>query len=234
MKSKILVLAIVLSAFSINIKAQLPNPFTMVGFGDTGAKSLNIGFSPIGAMKVKLTEKKKGDEDFEGGNFKYHYKEEFSFSIGYERNSGLSDDDGDKVTTLIELLYSKGKFDKYDLKGEYHGFNPIQEDNIYNIGLTYYLGKTLNQGKRFQVPLLFGPSLDYVNSGAIHNLTIGVALKARLKFYITDGFGIFAGAGLHHGLYGRKKNHNNGYEDYSYRISPTLYNIDAGIAIRLK
>lgn len=213
MKTKILALAVVLSAFSMNAKAQK-------------VRSLTIGVAPVGYTQAKISYSNSKREE----KYKYDYKSYFNFNVGYERQFK-------GVTALTEFTYAKAKFDKYDLEGQSEKFNPMQSEDISSASLIFYMGKTLNPGKRIQFPLYIGIGGEYLSGGPFHNLAFDVAVKARVKYYITDNVGVFAGASARYGFgalgFSRGEKEVATSDRWAYALSNTMCYIDAGITIGL-
>lgn len=184
------------------------------------AGSLVLGFSPLGGISEKIS--------LDDEKYKYDYKSFMNASLGYERVFK-------GAITLTEVSYSQGKFDKYDLQGTSLWFNPAQEDDVYSVAVTQYIGTTINPNKRVQLPLYIGIGGDYVNGGPLHNLTFDVAAKARIKFYITNNFGIYVGATgrMGWGAKSASEKSSNYSSSKSYTITNTIWAADAGIIIGL-
>ena len=207
MKTKILALAVVLSAFSMNANAQ------------EKAGSITIGVAPIGYNHASIT--------YEDEKYKYDYKSYFNFNVGYEKQFK-------GVTSLAEFTYAKAKFDKYDLTGISEYFNPAQGEDISSYSLIFYAGKTFNANQRVQFPVYIGIGGDYLSGGPFHNVAVDFAAKARLKFYITDNVGIFAGASARYGwgMKSRSKNEkSSSSKSTGYSIGNVMWYVDAGIII---
>jgi len=215
MKAKFFLLALMVLFVSAQSSAQLGALMNPVENG--GTKNLTIGFSPYGYTQYKIG---MGDE-----KYKYNYKSCMNINLGYESNNEM-------FSKMMEFSYSWAKFDKSDLKGTSQWFNPNQTENITSIGVSIMAGKTLNSMNRLQFPIYFGPRLEYVKGGPFHNLTINACLKARVKFYFTDRFGIYVGGTGFIG-WGSKKAHAKGEKGDRYHITPLVGAVDAGLVINL-
>ena len=204
MKTKFFTIVFTLLLVCIGAKAQ------------DKARSIALGFSPFGYTHVNIT---YGDE-----KYKYDYKSIWGANIGYERQFK-------GVTSLTELTYLRASFDKYDLTGTSKWFNPAQEEDLTAISITTYAGKTLNPNKRVQFPVYIGIGADYASGGPIHNLILEGALKARVKFYITDKIGIYAGATgrIGYGFKSASEKSSKNSSSKGYTIFPILAYADAGI-----
>ena len=184
------------------------------------ATSINLGFAPFGYIheNIKLKDEK----------YKYDYKSYWSAVVGIENQLK-------GVVSLTELTYSKAKFDKHDLKGDSEWFNPRQSEDIQDFTLIQYFGKTINPNKRIQFPVYLGIGGEYILGGPLHNLAIDGAVKARVKFYITNNIGIYAGGTARYG-YGIKKANNDTStksSDKDYSIGSIVWHVDAGVVIGL-
>ena len=74
---------------------------------------------------------------------------------------------------------------------------------------------------------------DYINGGPFHNLLIDGAVKARLKLYITNNFGIYAGATGRIGWGAKSASESGSKSSNSYNITNTSWSVDCGIVIGL-
>lgn len=174
------------------------------------ANSLYIGVSPFGGESIKLKNKDNNTE------FNYKYKSYFNASIAKEGQAfGFGH--------LIELAYSKAKFDEVEIKNS-SKILPFAGEDIYSIGGALYGGQSLNSGHRFQVPIYGGFGADYINGGPFHHVTVFLGFKLRLKYYFTEKFGIYAGGAYKLGL---------GKSSEKGDLTPQSYFCDAGIVISL-
>ena len=208
MKTKIAMLSIAMLAICFLAKAQ------------EKVSSLTIGYAPLGYTHVNIS--------LDDEKYKYDYKSYWNATIGYEKQFK-------GAVSLTEVTYAQASFDKYDLSGTSKWFNPAQSEDIYSLSVTTYVGKTINPNKRIQFPLYIGIGGDYLNGGPIHNLAIDLAAKARIKFYITSGFGIYVGATGRYG-WGSKRaseSKSSGSSSKSYSVVPSQWAVDAGLVIGL-
>lgn len=182
------------------------------------ARSLIIGFGPVGYIheNIKLDDEK----------YKYDYKSFWNANIGYEKQFK-------GVGSLTEFAYGQGKFDEYDLAGTSKWFDPAQAEDIYSVSVTQFFGKTINPNQRVQIPVYIGIGADYINGGPFHNLLIDGAVKARLKLYITNNFGIYAGATGRIGWGAKSASESGSKSSKSYNITNTSWSVDCGIVIGL-
>ena len=182
-----------------------------------GVKSLTISVSPYGFTNTEIS---KNDN-----KFTYDFKSIIGGNLGYEvQNNGL--------TLLTELSYAQGKFDKYELKGTAERFNPALNSDFIQASLTQYIGYTINRNKRLQLPVYLGIGGSYVKGGAMHNTLVDAAAKIRLKFYISNRFGIFAGATGRFGFGSRGASENSTSDD-GFSIGHLLCTADAGLTFSL-
>ncbi len=158
--------------------------------------------------------------------YHYDYKSYWNANIGYERQFK-------GVVSLTEFTYSKAKFDEYDLKGNSIWFNPAQTEDLTVMSVTTYAGKTINPNKRIQFPVYIGIGGEYLSGGPIHNLAIDLALKARVKFYITDKIGIYGGGTARIGYGMKKASEKDASNKTYYSVVPTMWALDAGLVIGL-
>jgi len=177
---------------------------------DGFAKSIIAGFAPVGYHHVGITHK--------DDKFKYDYKSYWSANLGYEKQFG-------GTTLLSQFFYSQGKFDKYEVKGATDYFDPYQQENVFSVGVTQFVGTTINKYGRVQFPIYFGPGVEYMKGGPLHNIIGHLAVLARLKFYVTDNIGIYVGGSARVG-YGYK---GGSKEKGRYTIVPTTAYADAGL-----
>ena len=204
MKTKFFAIAIALISISTTAKAQ------------AGTTSINIGVAPVGYIHENINYK---DE-----KYKYDYKSYVNASFGIEKQFK-------GATSLTEFKYAKAEFDKYDLTGTSQWFNPRQREDISSFSFTQYAGKTINPNKRIQFPLYIGVGLEYLNGGPFHNLIIDGAAKARVKFYFSNHFGIYAGATGRIGWGSKKASESSSSNSDAYSIINTQWSADAGITI---
>jgi hypothetical protein len=218
MKTKVSVFVIAWLCICSVANAQLKQVAEVITNDRGGARNLSIGFIPYGFSHINISK--------DSEKYKYDYKSYLGFNIGYETQLfGASH--------ITEVSYAKAKFDKYDLTGASPWFNADQTEDISSISLSLLMGKTLNKNKRLQFPLYAGPRFEYLSGGPIHNFAINLCGKVRVKFYITDNIGIFAGSTAYIG-WGAKKAHDKSKQsDERYTLTPSAFYVDAGLVIGL-
>jgi len=204
MKAKLYTITFILLFACIGIKAQ------------NKASSLTLSFSPFGYNHVNIS--------LEDEKYKYDYKSYWNANIGYEKQFK-------GIVSLTEFTYAQAKFDKYDLTGTSKWFNPIQTKDLTTMSITTYAGKTINPNKRIQFPVYIGIGGSYLNGGPLHNLSIDLALKARVKFYITDKIGVFGGATGRIGYGMKKASEKDASSKTYYSVIPSMWAVDAGLII---
>lgn len=179
-------------------------------------RSIVVGFSPLGYNHLNVSYK---DE-----KYKYDYKSYINAHVGFEKQFK-------GITSLTELTYSRAKFDHSDLTGD---ANPARDSDLKTWSITTYAGKTINPNKRVQFPIYLGIGADIIDAGSVGNLIFDFAAKARIKFYITDRFGIYAGGYGRFGWGAKSRSEKSSSNDDSvYTVSPSVLALEAGILIGL-
>ena len=130
---------------------------------------------------------------------------------------------------MTEIYYGRSGFDKKTLKGVSAYFNPDQEESLNHVGITTYIGKTINPNRRFQLPLYVGIGGDYISGGPFGNLNLDFAAKVRAKYYFSNNMGAFIGGTFKYGIGGKTR----GEEDDGYSQNKKLFYLDMGIVISL-
>ena len=136
-----------------------------------------------------------------------------------------------KYASVWEFSFGRFKLDSvtndyyYDLSEDMSS----KADNLWNFAWTYYGGHVFHQYHRWQFPVYAGVGCQYLNGGLIHNFIPHVALKLRIKCYITNELGIFMGANGYIGLYGLKD-----YQDIEFRLNNGRAFLDFGIVYSFK
>jgi hypothetical protein len=215
MKTRFFAISIALLLGCTGVKAQL---FSMLTNDMGGARNLAIGYGPVGYDHINIS---MGDE-----KYKYDYKSYQNFSLSYETQT-------EGLAYLTEATYAKAKFDKYDLNGISEWFNPAQDDDIMSVSFSQLFGKTINNFKRVQLPIYFGPRFEYIYGGPFHNLTINGCLKARLKVYVTEKIALYVGGTALMGWGSKKADGRKNSKTSRYSITPTTAYADAGLVIGL-
>ena len=170
--------------------------------------SISIGISPWGYSHSFI----KGNNS---EKYVYDFKSVMNANICLEKQFK-------GITTLAELSYTQGKFKEYDLNGTTTLFDPAQQEDLIDATFTIYAGLTINPNKRIQFPIYLGLSGGYLKGGAIHNFMGGGAAKARIKFYITNNIGIYAGVTGHYMLGSRKMTMGQNTIFMTYSLPLTL------------
>lgn len=182
------------------------------------ARNITIGYGPVGYIHENI---KLDDEAY-----KYDYKSFWNANFGYEKQFK-------GVCSLTEVAYGQGKFDEYDLTGTSEWFDPVQEADISTLSVTQFFGKTINPNKRVQFPVYIGIGADYIHGGPFHNLLIDGAVKARMKFYITNNFGIYGGATARIGWGAKSASESGSRNSDMYNVTNTSWSVDCGLVIGL-
>jgi hypothetical protein len=161
-----------------------------------GTSNLNVAFLPFGNMEVKMAHNKKKED----GSYRFYYKDLVGGSLAYEYKM-------DKWRVMPEFSYYTAKYDEfttedkatfldnwiYDKSGN---IQPTAEDNINIFKFMIWLGYTikLDPNNRFQLPIYFGAGYAAISGSDITKYAgIDFGLRVRLKGYITNTFGLFAG-----------------------------------------
>ena len=181
-------------------------------------QSLTVGVSPVGSIHANIS--------LDNEEYKYNYESYWNVNLGYEGQFHGH-------VTLTEVTYAKAKFESYELTGNSQWFNPAQQEDVTDIALTTYYGRTIFPGKRVQLPLYIGIGGEYIKGGPLHNLAFDVAAKARLKFYISNSFGIYAGATGRWGFGAKSASEKSSSSTKMYSVIPSTLAFDAGIIISL-
>ena len=182
--------------------------------------SITLGVSPYGYAKSVVYWDKDND-------FTYNYKPTIGANICIEKQrKGLS--------SLTEISYYQGEFDKGEIDGKTMSYNMYQTEDFMQMALTQYWGGTLaGKNKRVQLPLYIGIGCGYVQGGPVHNVTGDIAAKLRLKFYISNHFGIYAGGTGRVGFGSKTDKAVGGEKDKHMLVGNLLCTADAGIIISL-
>lgn len=178
------------------------------------SKSISISISPYGIAQSSI----KTD----GVKNKFDYKNVIGGSVAYESQR-------DGLSWLTELSFESAKFDKSKIPAPTTAFDVTKSDNFMHLGLTEYIGFTINKNKRIQFPIYLGIGGGYIKGGPIHNFTFDAAAKFRVKFYITNKIGVFAGVSGRYSI-GSKKNQNETNGDKkNLHVDNWLGTADAGV-----
>jgi len=111
-------------------------------------------------------------------------------SLSYEANAG-------GAGSMFEVSYINGKLYSVDQPGDYYieSWNIDDFKDLTMVSAYYYYGFTLLSGHRLQFPLYFGLGVNYNAADPINVLSLGLAAKARARFYFTDKLAVFGGVG---------------------------------------
>jgi len=162
--------------------------FTMSVNAQDKSLSVVVGVNPgIGKLSTSLSHGKEEDHDI-------NYKMGFGVSVDIEKQlSG--------VITLSEFRYGKWKYDSRKMSTDTPMFPmPAHCDDVTSYSFMQYAGRTFFPKKRLQIPVYIGIGADYLSGKPYHNLFVDLGVKARVKFYVTDVVGIFAGADWTYGF----------------------------------
>lgn len=160
------------------------------------AQTLGLSYSPLGKASVKLPE---------GVNY---YSSSLAGGVTYEFLTN-----GDSI--MLEGVYSVYSYDTFVSSGE--SIVPSSTENMTLMSLMGYYGWTINKGKRVQFPLYAGLGICSFEQSPGPEIALSAGVKARAKFYITNRFGLFAGANASLGIFALAKEGSNEASLYSYR-----------------
>jgi hypothetical protein len=180
-------------------------------------KSIHVGFSPFGIPSAKLSYSKNGEK------YKYDYKSYWDLSVGYEKQFK-------GILSYTEFTYGHATNDKMNLKGTTAWFDPGYVKDINHYALTTYIGTSLNAPHRLQFPLYIGIGGEYVDGKPFRALAFDIAAKARVKFYVGDRFGLFAGANYRIGFGGQSFKKDEAKSEI-YSVTNSVFYVDAGAII---
>ena len=168
--------------------------------------NLLIGFTPvIGRTSTSIRFNGKG-----APKDKFTYNKEIGITIGIERVI-------DGFVVLPEFRYFRGNFKKM----EYNSFGATQPyyfpyttfKDLNDFGFMQWVGFTIGAKKRVQVPLMAGVGLDYLKGAPMNNMFFDYGVKARIKIYFTNKFGMFLGGAYEGGLSSSKRGIPSGADD---------------------
>ena len=173
---------------------------------DFGAQSYNVGVALSGRETIAVS------ADNKLGTF--YFKPIQGLQLSRENMLNGS-------TYLTEISLGRSVFKELVKEPAYEDYF-FETGNLFNIGLGFYYGYTLNRGKRFQVPIYIGGSLDYFRGGYFKNLSLDFGFKIRAKYYLTDQIGIFAGFNPSMGMSMGKQNRarSKSYAEVGVIFSP--------------
>ena len=194
--------------------------FTLSANAQEKSLSVVVGVNPgIGKLSTSIYKDKNEDHDI-------NYKMGFGLSVDIEKQlSG--------VISLSEFRYGKWNFDNMKMSTETPQFPmPAKCDDITSYSFMQYAGKTIFPNKRLQIPLYIGIGADYLSGAPYHNIFLDLGVKARVKFYILDTVGIFAGADwtYGYGLSSRGMPQSDTHKEY-LTLSFTRPYVDLGATV---
>lgn len=133
------------------------------------------------------------------------------------------------MTHLLEVSYLMGKLKDVE-QGDYYleGWDTSTFQPLKAFSLFYYGGGTFGAGNRLQIPLYLGIGVINTSAEPIKTWSYNIGAKARVKFYLTDRIGVFAGANWKRGLGNVKVNVNE-----TRGTSQRYLGIEAGVTFSL-
>ena len=144
------------------------------------AQTLGLSYSPYASTSMKLPEGL------------YYYSSSLGAGVTYEFLTN-----GDSI--MLEGVYSVFKYSSFVSSPEH--MVPLHTENMSLVTLMAYYGWTINKRKRIQFPIYAGLGICSFIESPGPKTTFNAGLKARAKFYITNRFGLFAGANACFGIY---------------------------------
>ena len=193
---------------------------TIEGKETVKTHNLVVGVTPaLGRMTGSFKYDAKG-----APKYKYTYNKELGVVVDYERVLN-------GIIIMPELRWFRGTLNDEDRDGSYIPLNGANDD-INEFGFMEWLGFTINSKHRFQIPIMGGIGVSYVNGAPFHNIFFDYGVKARMKFYITPKFGIFAG-GFYEGGMGSSKRGIPEESDGKFNLRKTNLGMEAGVTITL-
>lgn len=156
------------------------------------ARTINLTYSPVGMKNLFFTY----SDTKEKYKYSYNYTAvgSFEFQRQYKGHLFLS------KLSVGKFKASSKDLNYGDLNGNFYKEQgaPDFDVNEFQDGLDFsfmqYGGRTINPGKRFQMPFYYGVGFSYLQGAPVHNLTFDLGLTLRAKYYFTDNFAIHAGA----------------------------------------
>ncbi len=149
------------------------------------SNNVSVGVNPFGIVKV--THKPNKDSEL-----KLNYKPTMGFNVSYERQlSGLF--------LGVEVDYMHAKFDKINndniSMSDALKFKDIDDFSAYFVG-----GHTFGSKNRLQLPFSLGVGLEYMSSSPQDDLYLGMEIKARCRYFISNQIALFGGTRARWGL----------------------------------
>lgn len=181
MKQKLFLFCVgLLAASCLFCQAQTPSK----------VPSITVGYSPMSSYKMFLARR--------SGDIQFTYKPaDIHASVGFEwQRKG--------VITMLELSYASLTTDSFNDERTEEKLNdaflPERQEGLQEFMFLAGAGITLNRQRRLQIPIYFFGGPGYVLGNDFHNVTANVGMKARVKFYLTSGLGLFGGYAGHVGF----------------------------------
>lgn len=184
--------------------------------GNTEGKNIQLSVIPFGYQNTVFNTNDNAKYDL-------FYGSKLGFSFGYEFAIG-------KSNSLLELTYTRSKFDSYDASGS----NAMTARNVADFGdlssfaFMYYWGRTIFPSRRFQMPFYFGIGTEVLQGYPFHTMMFDLGAKLRFKFYVSNRVGLFVGGTGKYGL-GTTKLDDSGKKNDMHHHG--TINFDAGISI---
>ena len=198
MKTKLSLILTLLTLCSVSAWAQHNSAF--------GARGYTVGVEFLGKESISVSADKKLGT--------YNYKPLFGVNASMENMLSGS-------TYITEFSFTKSTLDNLVKEPAYEDYF-FETGDLFNVGLGWYYGYTINKGKRFQVPIYIGGSLDYFWGGYFKNLSLDIGFKIRAKYYLTERIGLYLGynPSLGMSMGSQNRGRNKGYADFGVVISP--------------
>jgi len=171
----------------MSTKSLLVSMMTFMCVSVYADKSFTFGGGFFPSQDIKIS----GSD----GKYTYSYKPLFGFNVGWNYSHNV-------LSTLGELTFTNAKFDHWTGQGSATAtFNPAdyKEENLTDISLAYYVGGTINRMGRLQIPLYAGVGCSLLAGDPFTTVDFFIGVKARLKYFVSDNVGIFAGVDLRRG-----------------------------------
>ncbi len=181
-----------------------------------GAQARNIGASGTvyGRERIKV----KGDTNDSKGVSLYDlkYQPTFGANIFYENTFG-------GANIMFEGSFSTGKLNERIDDEHYYVWDNPDFSKYTSFSLMFLPGFTFLPQRRVQIPVNLGIGYDRITSGPVKANQAVIGAKIRLKVYITDKFGIYAGGNWRAGLGFQN------IEDYKVQINSNRLYADVGL-----
>lgn len=165
-----------------------------IAFGQV--KEISAGITPYGHWRIR---EGKSKEDLLSHTYSMS-KPAFQFGLGFR--SGFTE-------SLVELYYAKEdptltvNIDTNPISFNY-GTN-------HHVALRGYMGFTILNGARVQIPIYLGIGLSYHSQPVPTKLFLDFGGRVRMRIYITNRIALYAGGYYLVGLFGNKDNHKSAY-----------------------